>query len=158
MAGADITQIAALVAASTGVVAAIVGGVNLAMSIRRERPALSVFLRHWRVGPHGSEGYVEVVASNIGHRPVTVVTMGVWMQARKDQTRSWRIDDGTADPPLRTTLGDGETIAMTWMEQDLGQAFWEGEATIVGCFAQDGRGKEAVQVVNLGRPPIVSSS
>jgi hypothetical protein len=147
VAPADITQIAALIAACTGATAAIVGGINLVMSIRRERPALSVFLRQWPVGPHGCECCIEVVASNIGHRPVTVVTMGVRMQARLGDGRSWRVDDGNVNPSLQTTLNDGETIAMTWMEQDLGEAFWKGDETIVACFAQYGRGKEAVQTL-----------
>lgn len=46
---------------------------------------------------------------------------------------------------------------MTPMEQELGKAFGEGEATIVACFAQDGRGKDVVQVVDLGWRPSVNS-
>jgi hypothetical protein len=73
--------------------------------------------------------------------------MGLRMQARSDDSRSWRVDDGKSHPSLPATLSDGQTVAMVWMRQELGQEFWEGKDVIVACFAQDGRGKEVVRTL-----------
>ena len=141
----DVTAIAAVAAALTGLVAAVVGGINLAFSLRRERPALAVFIREWAADRRGDERYFDVVASNVGHRPVTVVSIGLWLAA---DDRRWRIDDGTAKPELPAKLEDGETVVMTWLREELGQEHHSGEASIAGCFAVDGRGREV-----RGSPP-----
>jgi hypothetical protein len=141
---ADATQVAALIAAGTGLVAAAVGGANLVVSIRRERPTLSVFVRRFDETAHGPS-YVQVVVANNGRRPVTVMNMGLRMQSSSDPSRTWRLDDGHADPPLRATLEDGETVSMTWMLEELSEGFWRGEDSAVACFALDGRGKEVVE-------------
>jgi hypothetical protein len=146
LASIDVTQVAALIAAATGLVAAIVGGVNLMLSIRRERPALAVFAREWAADRMGHERYIEVIATNVGHRPVTVVGIGLRLMGAEG--RSWRLDDGKAQPPLPTKLEDGATVAMTWLREELGEAYWRGEANIYGSFAVDGRGNEVV-----GGPP-----
>jgi hypothetical protein len=141
----DTTQVAALVAAGTGLVAALVGLVNLGVSIAHERPVLKVFVRKWAAGRHGQERYIEVVASNSSRRQNTVVAMGLFL--RQDD-RSWVVDSGNATPSLPAKLEDGEIVTMTWLQDELGQAFYEGEATIVGCFAIDARGHKI-----RGEPP-----
>jgi putative intracellular protease/amidase len=142
---ADVTQIAALVAAATGFVAAVVGGVNLLLSIRRERPALAVSARHWAADRRGLERYVEVIATNVGHRPVSVVRMGVRLTA---DGHSWQVDDGSADPPLPAKLEDGEIVVMSWMPEELGSEYYDRRARITSCFVVDGRGREVA-----GTPP-----
>lgn len=141
----DTTQAAALVAAGSGLVAAVVGLVNLAVSIVRERPALKVFARKWAAGIHGQERYIEVVASNSSRRQNTVVSMGLLL---KEEGRTWSEDEGTVKPPLPAKLEDGEIVTMIWMPEELGQAFYEDKAVIVGCFAVDARGHKV-----RGAPP-----
>lgn len=141
----DVTKDAAVIAACSGFVAAALAAINLALSIRRERPSLAVFLRSFSRGPHGLEDYLEVVATNVGHRPVTVVNMGLRMRATANRGRSWRVDDGAASPGLPAILNDGEIVSMTWLLDELGQRFAEGEVEIIACFAQDGRGGEQVR-------------
>jgi hypothetical protein len=141
----DTTQSAALVAAGTGLVAALVGIVNLAIAFARERPAVKVFARRWDAGRHGQERYIEVVASNSSRRQNTVVAMGL-MLAEED--RSWTVEDGALNPSLPAKVEDGEIVTMAWMDQELGQAFYEEKAVIVGCFALDARGNKV-----RGEPP-----
>lgn len=109
--------------------------------------ALSVFVRQWTAGPHGQERYVEVVASNISGAPLTVVSMGLRMESTANRGRPWRVDDGAAKPKLPTLLRHGETVAMTWMLEELGAAFYNGQEVTVGCFALDGRGIEVVHAL-----------
>ena len=136
---ADITQAAALTAAATGVIAAIAGLVNLRLAILRERPGLAVFMREWRAGPQGIEHYIEVVTTNVARRPISVVSMGIELDAAP---RVWRVSNGGASRDLPARLEDGETVAMTWLRDELGPEFYEGTARIAKCFAVDGRGKE----------------
>jgi len=105
---------------------------------------LSVFMRQWQAGPRGHEQYVGVVTSNISSRPVTVVSMGLRVRRKGGRRGSepWKVDDGGATPSLPRLLQEGETVAMQWMYEELGQAFCKGETEIVGCFAVDGRGIE----------------
>jgi hypothetical protein len=112
-----------------------------------DAPALSVFLHRWEAGEQGHEQYVDVVASNMSGGPLTVVSMGLRMARATDRSQSWKVDDGSAKPALRALLQDGETVAMTWMHEELGRAFYEGEDVIVGCFALDGRGNEVVHTL-----------
>jgi hypothetical protein len=138
---ADITQAAALTAAATGAVAAAAGLVNLRLAILRQRPGLTVFAREWRAGPQGAEHYIEVVTTNVAQRPISVVSMGLELQA---DARLWRVSDGTASRDLPAKLEDGETMTMTWLRDELGQEFYEGVARIARCFAIDGRGKDVL--------------
>jgi hypothetical protein len=135
----DTTQIAALVAAATGLVAATTGVTNLALSILRDRPGLTVYIREWAADRYGHERYIEVVAANAKPRQNSVVAMGLRLRG---QQRTWKIEDGPAKPALPATLEDGEVATMVWMREELGQEFAEGDAVIAGCFAIDGRGRE----------------
>ena len=135
------TQIAAVVAAATGLVAAIAGIWNLVLSALRNRPGLSVFTREFAADAYGHERYIEVVVVNAKPRPNSVVEMGLRMRG---QDRIWKEADGSARPKLPVVLKDGEVATMTWLREELGQEFWEGNAEIVGCFAIDGRGREVV--------------
>ena len=127
-----------MIAAATGVLASALAGISLALSIRRERPTLSVFLREFFRGPQGVEHYVELVAANVGHRPVTVVSIGLRMQATAELERSWKVDDGHTRPALPAILNDGETVSMSWLVDELGYRFANGETQIIACSAQDG--------------------
>jgi hypothetical protein len=135
------TQIAAVVAAATGLVAAIAGIWNLVLTALRNRPGLSVFTREFAADPYGHERYVEVVVVNAKPRPNSVVEIGLRMRG---QGKTWKEADGSTRPELPVVLKDGEVVTMTWLRQELGQEFWEGEADIAGCFAIDGRGREVV--------------
>lgn len=135
------TQIAAVTAAATGLVAAIAGIWNLALAALRNRPGLSVFTREFAADPYGHERYIEVVVVNAKPRPNSVVEMGLRM---REQAKIWKEADGSTRPELPVVLNDGEVVTMTWLREELGQKFWEGEAEIVGCFAIDGRGREVV--------------
>lgn len=137
------TQIAAVVAAATGLVAAIAGIWNLAWAALRNRPGLSVFTREFAADPYGHERYIEVVVVNAKPRPNSVVEMGLRMR-EQEQAKIWKEADGSTRPELPVVLNDGEVVTMTWLREELGQEFWEGKAEIVGCFAIDGRGREVV--------------
>jgi hypothetical protein len=141
----DVTKVAALIAAATGLVAAVVGLLNLGISIIRERPAIKVFAREWAADMHGSERYIEVVVSNARRRQNTVVTMGLRLQGKG---RTWPLENGTVKPSLPAKLEDGAVATMIWMRDELGQAFHEGDALITGCFAIDAHGEEI-----RGAPP-----
>lgn len=145
MLAVNTTQTAALVAAGTGLVAALVGLVNLGISIVRERPALRVFARKWAAGRYGQERYIEVVASNASRRQNTVVAMGLLLT---EDGRSWPVDDGAVTPSIPVKLEDGEIVRMVWMQDELGQAFYEDKAEIAGCFVLDARGHRV-----RGAPP-----
>lgn len=133
------TQVAALIAAGTGLVAAAASILNLAISVFRERPGLSVFAREWAADRHGHERYIEVVAVNAKPRQNAVVEMGLRLRGKD---RTWRITDGSPKPELPAVLEDGEVATMAWMREELGQEFCEGDASIDGCFAIDGHGRE----------------
>jgi hypothetical protein len=135
------TQVAALVAAATGLIAAIAGIWNLALAALRNRPGLSVFTREFAADPYGHERYIEVVVVNAKPRPNSVVEMGLRM---REQAKIWKEADGSTRPELPVVLNDGEVVTMTWLREELGEEFWEGKAEIVGCFAIDGRGREVV--------------
>lgn len=135
------TQIAAVVAAATGLVAAIAGIWNLVLAALRNRPGLSVFTREFAADPNGHERYIEVVVVNAKPRPNSVVEMGLRLRG---QGKAWKEADGSTRPELPVVLKDGEVVTMTWLRQELGPELWEGEADIVGCFAIDGRGREVV--------------
>lgn len=139
------TQVAALVAAGTGLVAAATSILNLAVSVLRDRPGLSVYAREWAADRHGHERYIEVVAVNAKPRQNSVVEMGLRL---RDKDRVWRITDGSPKPELPVVLEDGEVASMSWMREELGQEFWEGDAAVDGCFAIDGHGREV-----RGAPP-----
>jgi hypothetical protein len=100
-----------------------------------------VFAREWRTGPQGVEHYIEVVTTNVAQRPISVVSMGLELQAHE---RLWRVSDGPSSRDLPAKLEDGETITMTWLRDELGRELYEGAARIARCFAVDGRGKEVV--------------
>lgn len=136
---AALSTMAATVAAVSGLAAAVLAAVNLAITVRREAPALAAFVREWAVGPGGSERYISVVVSNVGHRPVTVVAMGLRLAGTE---RSLSVDDGGVSMRLPAKLEDGETIVMTWMRDELGEAYWNGKLAISGCYAIDGRGRQ----------------
>ena len=109
-----------------------------------EHAALSVFLRlRGRASSPDSE-HIDVVASNVSSRPVTVVTMGLMIRAEHSLShRSERTSDGVAEPALRAVLHDGETVVMSWQRSNLVLRHSPyGTHVIVGCFAQDGRGIE----------------
>lgn len=142
---ADVTQVAAVSAAATALLAALAGLANLRMSVVRDRPALTSFAREWATGPEGSERYVEVCVANVGTRPISVVSIGVTLT---NKTRAWRETGGTITLPLPAKLEDGEIVAMIWLRDELGREFYEGDASIVECFAIDGRGTEVT-----GSPP-----
>jgi hypothetical protein len=136
VASADVTQIASLIAA---VIAAAAGLINMRLAVLRERPSLKVFAREWRTGPEGSEHYLEVLVTNVGHRTITVRSMG--LQLRNDK-RTWRDEDGRASPELPAKLEDGEIVTMIWLRDELGRDFYEQNARVVGCFALESRGHE----------------
>jgi hypothetical protein len=135
----DITQVAALAAAGTGLVAAGTGIANLVITILGERPALSVFAREGAEDPDGQERYVEVVVVNAKPRPNSVVEMGLRMRGKEG---IWTRSDGRCRRELPLVLEDGEVATMSWLRQELGREFWTGETEILGCFAIDGRGRE----------------
>jgi hypothetical protein len=139
------TQIAALVAAVTGLVAAGAGVLNLLPAARRDRPGLKVSAREWSADRRGDERYIEVTAVNARPRQISVVEMGLQLRSAD---RTWKLDDGTVKPGLSATLEDGEVVTMSWLREELGEEFWKGDAKIVGCFAIDGRNREV-----HGRPP-----
>lgn len=89
--------------------------------------------------PQGSEHYIEVVTTNVAQRSISVVSMGIELDAAP---RVWRVSNGGASRDLPVRLEDGETVTMTWLRDELGQEFYEGTARIAKCFAVDGRGKE----------------
>jgi hypothetical protein len=136
---ADATEAAALTAAATGAIAAAAALMNLGFTVLRERPGLAVFAREWRTGPHGAEHYIEVVATNVARRPISVVSMGVMLRAGD---RRWRQSEGGTSRELPVRLEDGETVTMTWLRDELGREFYERKAAITTSFAVDGRGKE----------------
>ena len=136
---ADATEVAALTAAATGAVAAVAALVNLVLTVHRERPGLSVSAQGWATGPEGSEQYIEVIAANVSQRPISVVSMGLELSTG---ARRWRKTDGTASRELPEKLQDGEVLRMLWLRNELGKDFYEGNATITGCFAIDGRNNE----------------
>lgn len=140
------TQIAALVAAGTGLIAAVAGILNLVLAARRDRPGLRVFAREWSADRHGHERYIEVIAVNAKPRQSSVVEMGLRLRGIE---RTWKVDDGSVKPNLPAKLEDGEVVTMSWLREELGQEFWEGDAKIDGCYAVDGRGREV-----RGRPPM----
>jgi hypothetical protein len=142
----DATEVAALTAAATAAVAAVAAVVNLVLTVRRERPGLAVSARRWATGPDGSEQYIEVIAANVSQRPISVVSMGLELDTGD---RRWRDTEGTASPELPVKLDDGDTVRTLWLRDELGRDFYEGKATIRGCFAIDGRSKE---VFRLGGP------
>ena len=78
---------------------------------------------------------------------MTVVSLGLHMGAKDDLERSWKVDDGEARPELPTILNDGETMAMTWIDGELGCRVANGEVQIIGCFAQDGRGNQQLRTL-----------
>lgn len=135
------TQIAALVAAATGLVAAIASIWNLVLATLRNRPSLSIYAREFAADPYGNERYIEVVVVNAKPRPNSVVEIGLRMRG---QGRIWKEVNGSARPELPIVLKDSEVVTMTWLREELGQEFWEGKAEIAGCFAIDGRGREVV--------------
>lgn len=141
----DLTQVAALVAAGTGLVAAVAGISNLAVSISRNRPALRVFAREWAADRPGFERYIEVVAINAKPRQNSAVEMGLRLRGKE---RTWKVSDGSVKPTLPAVLEDGEVATMLWLREELGQEYWEGDAVIDGCFVVDGYGREA-----QGGPP-----
>lgn len=65
----DTTQVAALIAAGSGLVAAGTSIVNLAVSVVRERPGLGVCARETAEDRQGFERYIEVVVVNSRARP-----------------------------------------------------------------------------------------
>lgn len=125
---ADVTQVAALSGAATALIAAAASLFNLRITMIRERPALSSFTREWASGPEGSEHYIQVCVANIAPRPISVVSMGVNL---KCGDRTWRVSSGDTTHDLPARLEDGETVAMTWLRDELGREFYEGEAAIV---------------------------
>lgn len=135
------TQIAALVAAATGLVAAIASIWNLVWTALRNRPGLSVFTREFAADPYSHERYIEVVVVSAKPRPNSVVEIGLRMRG---QGKIWKETGGSTRPELPVVLGDDEVVTMTWLREELGQEFWEGDAEIAGCFAIDGRGHEVV--------------
>ena len=138
----DVTTIASVVAATTALVAAIAALTNLAITARRDRPLIVVSVREWSPDHLGVERYVRVIATNTGARPVSVVAMGVVLDAGGGRT--WRRTDGTLDRGLPARLDDGEAIVMDWLRDELGPEYFDGQARIVACFAIDGRNKEVL--------------
>jgi len=114
---ADATQVAAIIAASTGLVAAAVGVANLIVLLPRDRSQLAAFVRRYSVGPHGEERYVAVVATNVGRRPVTVVSVGLTLAGAG---RRWRDEEGQASPSLPARLEERASVVMTWLLESSG--------------------------------------
>lgn len=114
----------------------------LLVSLRKERKALKVQGRHYVIEPDPGmpllERYVEVIAINTRHRPVTVIELGLRLT---DGKTVWKRIDGKALPKLPITLADGEIATMTWCDDELGAQYANGEAKVSKVFARDAEGK-----------------
>jgi hypothetical protein len=112
------------------------------VSLRKERKALKVRGRHYAIEPDPGipnlERYVEVIAINSRRRPVTVIELGLHLT---DGKTVWKRIDGHARPKLPITLADGEIATMTWYDDELGEQYAKGEATVSDVFARDAEGK-----------------
>lgn len=116
--------------------------IALLVSLRKERKGLKVQGRHYVIEPDPGmpilERYVEVIAINTRHRPVTVIELGLHLTDGKTVRK--RID-GKARPKLPITLADGEIATMTWYDDELGEQYAKGKATVSDVFARDAEGK-----------------
>jgi hypothetical protein len=102
---------------------AVLSTINWRQASRKERRVMKVEVAYATpfVGTQFLDDHIRVIATNVGHRKVTVTMLGLEVNSRRLVTLPGRQIMDLGDTALPATLDDGERAIVHYVRRDVGQ-------------------------------------